>query len=373
MTTLSKLHPARARLASALVLLALAVGHARAQDDSGDPDPARPAALGGPAAAAESWRPRLALLGPFEEAAKPPGKGPKPVPKPAPGLPGKPGDKPAKPAPQTRRWTISGLMVDGDHILTSLRGLGRTPPDAIPIESPTGRLSSATIVGKAPHLDLVLLRSPGLAPRLTPLQAKAVETEPGRLTVAVGRAPLSTAPAVQRGMVSATGRFRAGLLQTDARTHLGSLGSALVDRQGRLLGLVVRARPQPQDGAGVTFAVPTATLLEVLPRLRAGETLEPPPAGFLGIYVAARRGPPVLTRVVEGSPAARAGWKAGDILLELGGRELSGVKALVATLRETPPGRPLAWLIKRDKERRRGELTPSRAPESPTSKPAKAD
>jgi serine protease Do len=265
-----------------------------------------------------------------------------------------PGKNKKKAIKDRETWTAAGLIVEDGYILTSLHALAKKSTN-IPLEASTGVISSAQLVASDGWRDLALLKCPGLkSPGKLPWgESKSLNA--GIFTIAVGVAPRGPSLSVHVGILSATDRFRQRLLQSDARTHKGVWGGALVNLNGELLGLVTVASNRPKELAGVTFAVPAHQLPALIKTLKKGLSPKKTAPPFLGVYVDTKKFPLTLTRTVPGSPAASAGLKKGDQLIEIGGLEVRDVKSLKAVLARTPASVKLSLLIVRNKKRMRIE------------------
>jgi S1-C subfamily serine protease len=153
----------------------------------------------------------------------------------------------------------------------------------------------------------------------------------GQWAIALGRTlDLKRAglPSMSVGIISALDRIWGRALQTDAKVSPLNYGGPLIDIDGRVQGVLVPASPQG-DGetagfewydSGIGFAIPMEDIMAVLPRLKQGKDLH---KGILGIrlktpdiYGAA----PVIGEVTGDSSAAKAGIKAGDVIVELEGK-----------------------------------------------------
>jgi S1-C subfamily serine protease len=162
-----------------------------------------------------------------------------------------------------------------------------------------------------------------------------------------------------------TGLILDGLIQTDAAVNHGDSGGAMVDLDGRVVGLmttVVRSQPSGQIIEGAGFAQP---LDAMLPTIEAVRTTGVNPRGRLGIErpgvqhvlldpdVASEMGAPVdqgaaIISIVPGSPADEAGLQVGDIVLGLAGQEVRQDLPLVNLLGAVPPGAQIELNVLRD-------------------------
>ena len=175
----------------------------------------------------------------------------------------------------------------------------------------------------------------------------AAQLEVGQLVVAVGN-PLGFAGSVTAGVVSALGRSIAthtrshtrlveNVIQTDAALHPGNSGGALADASGRVVG-VNTAVVGPMIGQGLGLAVP----IDSATRAIIGELIQNGyvSRAYLGVSGGSRPLPPrtaastgrerglEVVEVIPGSPAAKAGIRAGDILLTCNGHPLDEARDL---------------------------------------------
>ena len=125
-----------------------------------------------------------------------------------------------------------------------------------------------------------------------------------------------------------------GLLQIDARTNYASLGGAVLDPLGRIVGLVVMSGPAAPwlINSGVTLAVDGATINAALPSLLAGKTRKRLPTLGLGVVLAVDEDLLVVRQVTPGTGAAQAGIRVGDVVIAVEGRPVSSAAAVSRVL-----------------------------------------
>ncbi len=234
------------------------------------------------------------------------------------------------PAVRLGAGPTTGVVVGADgYILTSSFAFSARPADIF-VTVPGRERQVAKLVAQDQTRMLTLLKidAAGLpVPEATP----AGEVRVGRWCVALGRALNPDAagpPNVSVGVVSATGRIFGKVLQCDAKVSPANYGGALVGLDGRVLGVLVPASPRGDTetagvewyDSGIGFAVPFDTVLDIVPRLKAGDLTR----GLLGITAKVQEEQynlkPVIGAVSRESAAERAGVLAGDLVLAVDGK-----------------------------------------------------
>jgi len=172
------------------------------------------------------------------------------------------------------------------------------------------------------------------------------------VVLAIGN-PYGFGGTVTSGIVSALGRNSLGLnrfedfIQTDAAINPGNSGGALIDTAGNLIGINSMIFSQSGASNGIAFSIPVSLARNVFEQIiRDGEVTR----GWFGIEPAAitpelakalalPAPDGVLIRSVQrGTPAERAGIKANDVFLEVGGKPTHSVPQLLSLIAELPPG-----------------------------------
>ncbi|WP_203581947.1 S1C family serine protease [Microbacterium hibisci] len=261
---------------------------------------------------------------------------------------------------RTRQGAGAGsasVITEHGHLLTSAHVVeGAT---AVELAFHDGAVTSASVVGADPLSDLAVLHTDGDTPPPVRM-GDAAELRVGQLVVAHGN-PRGFSGSVTAGIVSALGRSlptRSGrvideVIQTDAALNPGNSGGALADSRGRMIGVNTAVA-----GIGLGLAVPiNETTLEIIQALRttgrvrrawlgiAGSTVP------LGPDVAAKAGSRVgmqVVSVVQNSPAAAAGARAGDIVLSLDGVAIADPTALQRRMVEGAIGRRMEMTVWRN-------------------------
>jgi S1-C subfamily serine protease len=263
-----------------------------------------------------------------------------------------------------------GFLVTSAHVVASRRpGVSRNGIASFP----DGRETPFEVLGADALTDLAVLRTEAHDLVAAPLgDAEALRV--GQLVVAIGN-PHGFAGSVTAGVVSALGRSlpaREGatvrtidnVIQTDAALNPGNSGGALADSLGRVVGVNTAVA-----GIGLGLAVPvnTATRRVVAALMTDGRVRR----GYLGIAGAPRPLPPAMretwgmdpgveiVEVVPGSPAAEAGLRTGDLLVELDGRRLTGVQDVQRLMEDEVIGSRVVVTALRDGLERRMTVVPA--------------
>lgn len=229
----------------------------------------------------------------------------------------------------------SGIVLTNDHVIAG--------GDDVTVRFDDGAETGAEVVGRDPRTDLAVLRV-DVERRLPALEwGDSDDLVVGEPVVALG-APLGLSGSVTTGVVSALGRsvpvpladgtgstVLAGAIQTDASINPGNSGGALVDCDGRLVGVNTAIATVPSaDGStsgsiGIGFAVPATVARPVAEALRTEGSVAHPSTGIETLPVVVRRAdgtrsPGLLvTTVTDDGPAARAGVREGDVIVDVGG------------------------------------------------------
>ncbi len=266
----------------------------------------------------------------------------------------------------------SGFLIDKEgHILTNnhviqdateikVKFAGQEPVDAV-------------VVGSDPKTELALIRVVG-QPKL-PEPARLGDSDSidvGDWVLAVGN-PFGLGHTVTHGIISAKGRvIGAGpyddFLQTDAAINPGNSGGPLYDMKGQVIGINTAI---VAEGQGIGFAIPINMAKELLPQLMKGKIIRgwlgvviqdvtPELAQFFGLQEA--KGV-VVTRVIDGGPADKAGLKAGDVILAMNEQKVVDSHSLSRTVSELQPGAEVKLSILRDGKETTATVTIGAMPE----------
>ncbi|HTY86983.1 MAG TPA: DegQ family serine endoprotease [Candidatus Acidoferrum sp.] len=255
--------------------------------------------------------------------------------------------------PRRERALGSGVIVSPDgYILTA----NHVVEDADEIKVSLGENKkeyAAKVIGTDPPTDVAVLKIDAKdLPAIT--LADSSQLEIGDIVLAIGN-PYGLSQTVTMGIVSALGRNSLpgfnqyqDFIQTDAAINPGNSGGALVDVEGRLVGINTAIVPNSNGGnQGIGFAVPVNLARHVMERLISGGKVS---RGYLGIYL--QDITPALAKafnlpdqngalvrdLVTNAPAQKAGIKAGDVIVSFNGKETADVASLMLAVSESSPG-----------------------------------
>jgi Do/DeqQ family serine protease len=280
--------------------------------------------------------------------------------------------------PREAQASGSGVIVDAarGYVLTNHHVIKGATKVVVTLRD--RREFAAKIVGSDPATDIALLQIP--AERLTAVKiGESDALQVGDYVLAIGN-PFGVGQTVTSGIVSALGR--AGLniegyedfIQTDASINPGNSGGALINLRGELIGINTAIIGPSGGNVGIGFAVPTNMAMRVMDQLsKFGEVKR----GGIGIAavgevnqeIAKENKLPaiegaVITTVIGGSPADKAGLKKGDVVTAVNGRPVRTGYDLRNQQALTPIGQALDLAITRDGRTRNVRVnveTPARA------------
>lgn len=255
--------------------------------------------------------------------------------------------------------STSGVIVSSDGFIVSSAFGFVQQPSSILVSLPNGTRVPARLVATDHNRMLVLLKVQVDEPLRVPDAVPLGEVQVGAWAVAVGRTFDHNRPNVSVGIVSARDRIWGKAIQTDAKISPVNYGGALADVRGRVLGVLVPLAPDRTGDlagvewydSGIGFAVPLIDVLGLLPRLKEGKDLYP---GLVGVRFKGDdmyADPPVLASVRPNSPAAKAGLKADDEILEVAGEAVQRRVEVTREIQRRYAGDTLPVAVLRGTER----------------------
>jgi putative serine protease PepD len=264
--------------------------------------------------------------------------------------------------------TSDGLILTNNHVVAPAAEGG----GSITVTFHDGRSADATIVGRDPTSDLAVIRAKNVE-NLRPVTfGRSADLQVGQAVVAIG-SPLGLSGTVTSGIVSALNRpVRTGdpqrssqdtvidAVQTDAAINPGNSGGPLVNLQGEVVGVnsaiaSLGAGQAEQAGSiGLGFAIPSDEAQPIAQQLaRNGKASH----AQLGVSVRDTEQGGQLMQVTANGPAAKAGLRAGDVIVKVGDRRVDGADALVAVVRSHRPGDQVPVTYLRDSQTKTTTVT----------------
>jgi serine protease Do len=271
----------------------------------------------------------------------------------------------APPRENNQRSLGSGILISKDgEILTNYHVVRNA--DTIKVKLADQSEYEARLIGKDDRTDLALIkirRSGGNLPFAK--LGTSSQLDVGDWVMAIGN-PFGLEHTVTAGIVSAKGRvIGAGpydnFIQTDASINPGNSGGPLINADGEVVGVNSAIFSQSGGNVGIGFAIPIDLAKKVAEQLRKNGRVV---RGWLGVRaqdvtatmaasVGLTRNPSdiaVVTEVAEKSPAAEAGIKTGDIIVEFNGKPVPKSHEFPTVIADIPPGQKVTLKIFRDKK-----------------------
>jgi Do/DeqQ family serine protease len=289
------------------------------------------------------------------------------------------GDAFGKPSERVQSSLGSGVIVSPDGIVVTnthvIRGRGETE---IRVALADKREFDAKVLSQDDKTDIALLKIENGGERFPTLDLEDSDTlEVGDMVLAIGN-PFGVGQTVTSGIVSALARSEIGssdsqvFIQTDAAINPGNSGGALVDMSGKLVGINTMIFSQSGGSQGIGFAIPSNLVRLYVQGAADGRKVERPWLGArlesvtrdtaeaLGLD---RIAGAVVARVSETGPAARAGLRAGDVVVNVDGFEVGDARAVQYRLTTRGIGSRVKVGVIRKGEPQTVELTLVAAPE----------
>jgi serine protease Do len=265
--------------------------------------------------------------------------------------------------------TKDGYILTNNHVVDNAEELKVTLQD--------GREFTAKVIGRDPKSDVAVIKIDAKDLPVVSM-ADSEKVQVGDVVLAIGN-PFGVGQTVTTGIVSATGRGNLGIedyedfIQTDAAINPGNSGGALVDIEGRLIGINTAIFSGSGGNQGIGFAIPSDLARTVMDSLiKHGHVTR----GYLGVMI--QDVTPALAKefrlkdstgalvgdVVPKGPADKAGFKNGDVVLEYNGKKVPDSRRLRLAVGGTKPGTTVPVKILRDGSTRNLEVTVQQLPGS---------
>jgi len=246
----------------------------------------------------------------------------------------------------------NGYIVTNNHVVDGA--------SQVQVKFSDGRELPAKVVGRDSKTDIALLKVEASGLTVIPLGDSSA-SQVGEPVMAIGN-PFGLDQTVTTGIVSATGRAIGSgpyddFIQTDASINPGNSGGPLINARGQAIGINTAIFSQSGGSVGIGFAIPTSLAKTIVTQLADSGTVT---RGWLGVGIQpvtpdiakslgrTETNGALVSSVSEGSPAEKAGVKAGDIITEYDGRKVERVSDLPRAVAGTPVGRDVRLGVARD-------------------------
>jgi S1-C subfamily serine protease len=291
---------------------------------------------------------------------------------------------PNRPSQRTEQGVGSGFIINSDgHILTNAHVVAGS--DTVKVTLQDGRIFEGKVLGTDPVTDVAVVQIDG-----TDLPTVALgnsdELQPGEFAIAIGN-PLGLDSTVTSGIISATGRSsrqvgvpdkRVEFIQTDAAINPGNSGGPLLNQQGQVIGMNTAII---QGAQSIGFAIPINTVQRISDQLVANGRVD---HAYLGIQMvtlspeikAELNADPnsgltieddqgvLITRVMDNAPAAQAGLRPGDVILQVNDQAVTNGTEVQKIVEASSINVDLPMQIRRDGRVQNITVRPQAFPES---------
>lgn len=265
-------------------------------------------------------------------------------------------------------YDTNGNIITNNHVIEGAESINVTIND---------KSYEGTVVGSDAGSDIAVVKIDPGSDTLTPMEiANSDDIVVGEWVMSLG-SPFGLDQSVSTGIVSSLYRstilqgqsgntIYTNLIQTDAAINPGNSGGALVDREGKLIGINSTIMSSSGSSSGVGFAIPSNMATETANTLIAGKKVEHPTLGVsvttVTAQIAARNNLPVsqgadIQSVEAGSAAASAGLQQGDIITQVGDTEIASADALTLAVRSHKVGDTVTITYYRGSEKHTVDVT----------------
>ncbi|CFQ35128.1 serine endoprotease DegP [Yersinia bercovieri] len=272
------------------------------------------------------------------------------------------GGKGAVPSKQEFRALGSGVIIDAakGYVVTNNHVVDNATK--INVKLSDGRSYEAKVIGKDPRTDIALLQLKDFKNLTAIKMADSDQLRVGDYTVAIGN-PYGLGETVTSGIVSALGRSGLNVenyenfIQTDAAINRGNSGGALINLSGELIGINTAILAPDGGNIGIGFAIPSNMVKNLTSQMVEFGQVKRGELGIMGtelnselakaMNVDAQKGA-FISQVVPKSAAAKAGIKAGDVIVSMNGKPINSFAGFRAEIGTLPVGSKMTLGLLRD-------------------------
>jgi putative serine protease PepD len=269
----------------------------------------------------------------------------------------------------------SGVILDTEgDIITNYHVVDGATAVSVTID---GKSYDATIVGSDASSDIAVIKVDLNGTSVTPIEVGDSDSlEVGDWVMSVG-SPFGLDQSVSAGIVSALTRNQlmesssgetlyTNLIQTDAAINPGNSGGALVNDEGKLVGICTLYSSSTESSASVGFAIPGNYAVKIAKEIISGETVTHPYIGLTMTTVNSQTAyqnnlsvsqGALVVSVTDGSPAADAGIQKGDVITAVDGEEITSADGMILNVRSHEIGDKVKVTFVRDGKEQTVEVT----------------
>jgi serine protease Do len=234
----------------------------------------------------------------------------------------------------------SGIIVTNNHVVDKA--------DKIVVSLTDGRQLPATVLGRDELTDIAVIKvqSTEALPAVTWGDSRKAEV--GDWIMAAGN-PFGLGGSVSVGIISAEGRDLGSgpfdnFLQLDAPINPGNSGGPVFNMEGQVIGVSSVIVSPTGASVGIGFAIPSEAVSRTVTQLLSKGSIE---RGWLGVSVEDRDGNVTIATLDRNGPAAKAGIRAGDVVIAVNGDKIDSSRGLIRAVAVVPPGNGVRVTIRR--------------------------
>ncbi len=269
---------------------------------------------------------------------------------------------PSQPAPKRKMSSLgTGFIISADgYIVTNSHVVDGADKIMVNFDGDKSNALAAKVVGADTETDLALLKVESAKPLPVLTFGDSDAAEVGEWVVAIGN-PFGHSGTVTAGILSAKGRdLHSGpfdsFLQTDASINPGNSGGPLINMEGKVIGINTAIRANAQ---GIGFAIPSNLAAQIIEELREGKKVS---RGWLGVTIQnvdknmakalglkEAKGA-LIGSVMPDEPAAKAGMRAGDVVVSVNGHKVDNASDLTRSVAALKPNTKAEVVVLRNGE-----------------------
>jgi serine protease Do len=234
----------------------------------------------------------------------------------------------------------SGIIVTNNHVVGHA--------DKIVVSLTDGRQLPAQVLGHDELTDVAVIKVQGAEPLPAVTWGDSRKVEVGDWVLAAGN-PFGLGGSVTVGIISAEGRDLGSgpfdnFLQLDAPINPGNSGGPVFNMDGQVIGVSSVIVSPTGASVGIGFAIPSETVTRIVNQLLAKGTIE---RGWLGVSVEDRDEGVLIANLDRTGPAAKAGMRAGDLVVAINGERIDSSRGLIRAVAIVSPGNSITITVRR--------------------------